>query len=124
MLFYRGGVVSSFFITARSLPHSRHAPSREGLASRRGRCDSRHMMGLKGEAEQSELDISELVEREQWVMAETMGRSAKMGSTLVGREQIMERSMTQLENMSTPSAALDQNSTLICIIEMSLKSWL
>ena len=32
--------------------------------------------------------------------------------------------MTQLENMSTPSAALDQNSTLICIIEMSLKSWL
>ena len=32
--------------------------------------------------------------------------------------------MTQLENMSTPSAALDQNSTLICVVEMSLKSWL
>jgi hypothetical protein len=37
---------------------------------------------------------------------------------------MMERSMTQLENMSTPSAALDQNSTLICVVEMSLKSWL
>ena len=53
-----------------------------------------------------------------------MGRSAKMGGTLVGREQMMERSMTQLENVSTPSAALDQNSTLICVVEMSLKSWL
>ena len=37
---------------------------------------------------------------------------------------MMERPMTQLENMSTPCAALDQNSTLICVVEMSLKSWL
>src|SRR5919202_1297682 len=37
---------------------------------------------------------------------------------------MMERSMTQLENISTPSAALDQNSTLICVVEMSLKGWL
>jgi transposase len=37
---------------------------------------------------------------------------------------MMERSMTHLENMSTPSAALDQNSTLICVVEMSLKGWL
>src|SRR4051812_42871797 len=58
------------------------------------------------------------------MIAEAMGRSAKMGGTIVGREQIMERSMAQLENMNTPSAALDQNSTLICVVEMSLKSWL
>ena len=64
------------------------------------------MMGLKGEAEQSEPDISELVERERWVIAEAMRRSAKMGGTIVGREQMMERSMTQLENMSTPAPPL------------------
>jgi hypothetical protein len=71
--------VSSFFITARSLPHSRRAPSREGLASRRGRRDSRHTMGLKGEAEQSELDISELVERERWVIAGAAEIAIHMG---------------------------------------------
>ena len=32
--------------------------------------------------------------------------------------------MAHLENMSTPSGTLDQNTTLICVVEMSLKSWL
>src|SRR3954452_14055560 len=53
-LLYRGGVVSSFFITVRSLSSSSHTPSREVLASLRGRRDGRHMMGSEGEAEQSE----------------------------------------------------------------------
>ena len=53
-LLYRGGVVSSFFITVRSLSYSYCTPSREVLASLRGRRDSRHMMGSEGEAEQSE----------------------------------------------------------------------
>src|ERR671938_751267 len=37
---------------------------------------------------------------------------------------MMERSMSQLENTSTRSAALDQNSSLVCVVEMSLKGWL
>src|SRR3954452_6450375 len=53
-LLYRGGVVSSFFITVRSLSYSYRTPSREVLASLRGRRDGRHMMGSEGEAEQSE----------------------------------------------------------------------
>src|SRR3954463_5417575 len=53
-LLYRGGVVSSFFITVRSLSYSYRIPSREVLASLRGRRDGRHMMGSEGEAEQSE----------------------------------------------------------------------
>src|SRR5689334_20004111 len=53
-LLYRGGVVSSFFATARSLSCSYCTPSREVLASLRGRRDGRHMMGSEGEAEQSE----------------------------------------------------------------------
>ena len=53
-LLYRGGVVSSSFITARSLSYSYRTPSREVLASLRGRRDGRHMMGSEGEAEQSE----------------------------------------------------------------------
>src|SRR3954463_12860766 len=53
-LLYRGGVVSSFFITVRSLSCSYLTPSREVLASLRGRRDGRHMMGSEGEAEQSE----------------------------------------------------------------------
>src|SRR3954471_3777526 len=53
-LLYRGGVVSSFFITVRSLSYSYRTPSREVLASLRGRRWGRHMMGSEGEAEQSE----------------------------------------------------------------------
>ena len=53
-LLYRGGVVSSFFITVCSLSYSYRTPSREVLASLRGRRDGRHMMGSEGEAEQSE----------------------------------------------------------------------
>ena len=54
MLLYRGGVVSSFFITARSLFYSYRTPSREVLAFLRGQRDRRHMMGSEGEVEQSE----------------------------------------------------------------------
>src|SRR3954449_5842454 len=54
LLLYRGGVVSSFFITVRSLSYSYRTPSREVLASLRGRRDGRHMRGSEGEAEQSE----------------------------------------------------------------------
>ena len=53
-LLYRGSVVSSFFVTARSLSYSYRTPSREVLASLRGRRAGRHMMGSEGEAEQSE----------------------------------------------------------------------
>src|SRR5689334_14747895 len=53
-LLYRGGVLSSFFAPARSLSYSYRTPSREVLASLRGRRDGRHMMGSEGEAEQSE----------------------------------------------------------------------
>ena len=53
-LLYRGGVVSSAFITARLLPNNRFTPSREVLASLRGRRVGRPMMGSEGEAEQSE----------------------------------------------------------------------
>src|SRR3954453_4164736 len=53
-LLYRGGVVSIFFITVRSLSYSYRTPSREVLAFLRGRRDGRHMMGSEGEAEQSE----------------------------------------------------------------------
>src|SRR6476659_399954 len=53
-LLYCGGVVSSFFITARSFSYSNRTPSREVLAALRGRRDGRHMMGSEGEAEQSE----------------------------------------------------------------------
>src|SRR3954462_612129 len=53
-LLYRGGVVSSFFITVRSLSYSYRTPSHEVLASLRGRRYGRHMMGSEGEAEQSE----------------------------------------------------------------------
>src|SRR5919112_6224413 len=54
ILLYRGGVVSSFFTTAPSLFCGRRTPSREVLASLRGRRAGRHMMGSEGEAEQSE----------------------------------------------------------------------
>src|SRR3954447_22404553 len=53
-LLYRGGVVSSLFATAHWLFHGCCTPSREVLASLRGRRDGRHMMGSEGEAEQSE----------------------------------------------------------------------
>src|SRR3954468_22596626 len=53
-LLYRGGVVSSSFVTARSFSSSYRTPSREVLASLRGRRAGRHMMGSEGEAEQSE----------------------------------------------------------------------
>jgi len=53
-LLYRGGVVSSSFVAARSFSYSSRTPSREVLASLRGRRDGRHMMGSEGEAEQSE----------------------------------------------------------------------
>src|SRR3954451_15158568 len=53
-LLYRGGVVSSFFITVRSLSYSYRTLSREVLPALGGRRDGRHMMGSEGEAEQSE----------------------------------------------------------------------
>src|SRR3954469_2074197 len=54
ILLHRGGVVSSSFITVRSVFYSYRTPSREVLASLRGRRWGRHMMGSEGEAEQSE----------------------------------------------------------------------
>src|SRR3954462_3024752 len=45
---------SSLFATAHWLFHGCCTPSREVLASLRGRRDGRHMMGSEGEAEQSE----------------------------------------------------------------------
>src|ERR1700681_4004226 len=54
MLLYRGGVLSSSFVTEPLLPNNRCMPSREVLASLRGRRYGRHMMGSEGEAEQSE----------------------------------------------------------------------
>jgi hypothetical protein len=53
-LLYRGGVVSSPFTTDLSSPNNRRTPSREVLASLRGRRAGRHMMGSEGETEQSE----------------------------------------------------------------------
>src|SRR3954447_13569108 len=58
-LLYRGGIVSSLFATARSLSYSYRTPSREVLASLRGRRAGRHMMGSEGEAEQSETRLAE-----------------------------------------------------------------
>src|SRR4051812_21536450 len=53
-LLYRGGIVSSSFATARSFSYNCRTPSREVLASLRGRRDGRHIMGSEGEVEQSE----------------------------------------------------------------------
>ena len=53
-LLYRGGVVSSPFITDPSSPNNRCTPSLEVLASLRGWRAGRHMIGSEGEVEQSE----------------------------------------------------------------------
>ena len=47
-LLYRGGVVSSSFVTDLWLSDNECMPSREALASLRGRRYGRHMMGSEG----------------------------------------------------------------------------
>ena len=43
---------------------------------------------------------------------------------MVGSNTMMEQFMAQSEDMSKPPTALAQNDTLICVVEMGLKSWL